>query len=166
MSDTVDKQFSPRGEAALANFHQGYNCAQAVLLAFGDLTKLDDAHAARLASSFGGGMGRMRETCGAVSGALMVLGLLSGYDEPEDREGKSRHYARVRDFADRFKTTTGGGSIICRELLAGAKADPTPGGEPEARSEAYYRKRPCGELCAIAAEIVEEMLAEDTPTES
>ncbi len=154
--------FTPRGEAALTYFTQGYNCAQAVFLAFGDLTGLDPATAARLVSSFGGGMGRMREVCGAVSGALAILGLLSGYDSPDDNEGKSRHYANVRDFAERFKAKTGGGSIICRELLAGAKADPTPGGEPEARTEAYYKKRPCGELCAIAAEIVEEMLAENT----
>ncbi len=157
---TTPTAFTPRGAAALAYFHEGYNCAQAVFLAFGDLTNLAPATAARLVSSFGGGMGRMREVCGAVSGALAVLGLLSGYDSPTDTEGKSRHYAHVRDFAERFKTKTGGGSIICRELLAGAKTDPTPGGEPEARTETYYQKRPCGELCAIAAEIVEEMLRE------
>lgn len=152
-----------RGELALANFKQGYNCAQAVFLAFGDVTGLDPTTATRLVSSFGGGMGRMREVCGAVSGALTVLGLLRGYDRPDDREGKSRHYAQVRAFAERFKEKTGGGSILCRDLLAGARADATPGGEPEARSEAYYQKRPCGELCAIAAEIVEEMLAEQLP---
>lgn len=157
---SIPPTFTPHGASALANFKEGYNCAQAVILAFGDLTGLDPTTAARLVSSFGGGMGRMREVCGAVSGALAVLGLMAGYDSPTDNGGKSQHYARVREFAERFKVKSGGGSIICRELLAVTKADPTPGGEPEARTESYYRKRPCGELCAIAAEIVEDMLRE------
>ncbi len=152
-----------RGDLARANFMAGYGCAQAVILAFADITGLEDDAAARLASSFGGGMGRMREVCGAVSGALMVLGLAEGYCEPLDMAGKSRHYARVRDFAERFKGRAAADgkadSIVCRDLLAAAKVDHTAGGEAEARTEAYYQKRPCPELCAIAAEIVAEMLA-------
>ncbi len=153
-----------RGDLARANFMAGYGCAQAVLLAFADLTGLDDDTAARLASSFGGGMGRMREVCGAVSGALMVLGLAEGYTELKDTAAKSAHYARVRDLAERFKARCAeggrGGSIVCRELLAAAGVPHEAGGEAEARTEAYYAKRPCPELCAIAAAIVQEMLSE------
>ncbi len=153
-----------RGALARNHFLAGYGCAQAVLLAFEDLTGLDREMAARLASSFGGGMGRMREVCGAVSGALMVLGLLSGYSEPADTAGKSRHYADVRAFAARFRERclAGGraGSIVCRELLASAHVPSEAGGEAEARTPEYYRKRPCPDLCAIAASMVAEMLAE------
>ncbi len=153
-----------RGDFARENFLAGYGCAQAVLLAFEDVTGLDKSTAAAMASSFGGGMGRMREVCGAVSAALMVLGLAEGYTDPHDAEGKSAHYARVRDFAERFKAqcTREGktGSIVCRELLAGAHVAHEAGGEAEARTAEYYRKRPCPELCRIAAEILQEMLEE------
>lgn len=153
-----------RGNLARENFLAGYGCAQAVLLAFEDVTGLDPKLAAAMASSFGGGMGRMREVCGTVSAALMVLGVAGGYTDPHDVEGKSRHYARVRDFAERFKercTVRGrASSIVCRELLAGAHVANQAGGEAEARTAAYYQKRPCPELCAIAAEILEEMLHE------
>ncbi len=153
-----------RGNLARENFLAGYGCAQAVLLAFEDVTGLDRSAAASMASSFGGGMGRMREVCGAVSGALMVLGLTTGYSDPHDPAAKNAHYARVRDFAERFKArcTENGraGSIVCRELLAGAHVSPEVGGEAEARTAEYYRKRPCPELCALAAEIVQDMLCE------
>ncbi len=153
-----------RGNRAYDNFLAGYGCAQAVLLAFEDVTDLDRVTAAAMASSFGGGMGRMREVCGAVSAALMVLGVAEGYTDPHDTEGKSRHYARVRDFAARFKArcaeTGGAGSIVCRELLAGANVSHEAGGEAEARTAEYYKKRPCPELCRIAAEILQEMLCE------
>ena len=147
-----------RGEKAKAYFQEGYSCAQAVLLAFPDLTGLDEGTAARLGSSFGGGMGRMREVCGAVSGALMVLGFALGYDDPKAPDAKNAHYARVRDFAARFRERSGGNSILCRELLSGVPH--TEGGDAEARTSAYYHKRPCPELCALAAEIAGEMLAE------
>ncbi len=153
-----------RGALARQNFLAGYGCAQAVLLAFEDVTGLDRHTAASMASSFGGGMGRMREVCGAVSAALMVLGIAKGYTEPHDAAGKSAHYARVRDFAARFKERCmvegPCGSIVCRELLAGAHVSCEAGGEAEARTAEYYHKRPCPELCAIAAEILQEMLNE------
>ena len=106
------------GALAREYFLKGYNCSQAVLLAFSDLTGLDEKVAVRLASSFGGGMGRMREVCGTVSGALMVLGILYGYDaaSPNANEEKTAHYARVQEFAGRFREEFG--SIICREILA------------------------------------------------
>ncbi len=153
-----------RGGLARENFLAGYGCAQAVLLAFSDVTGLDQQTAAAMASSFGGGMGRMREVCGAVSAALMVLGVAEGYTDPHDAAGKSAHYARVRNFAERFRArcTADGkaGSIVCRDLLAGAHVASEAGGEAEARTAEYYRKRPCPDLCATAAEILQEMLDE------
>lgn len=142
------------GTIAEAYFKQGYNCAQSVLLAFGDLTGLEEDTALRLSASFGGGLGRMREVCGAVSGGAMALGLLKGYTDPDDREAKKAHYALIQDFAGRFRAENG--SIICRELLKGTAA--TEGGAPEARTQEYYRKRPCAALCRSAARIIDEML--------
>ena len=145
-------------ERATALFQEGYNCAQAVFCAFADVTGLDLETSARLASSFGGGLGRLREVCGAVSGAAMVLGMAEGYADPKDAQAKKDHYARVRDFAARFREANG--SIVCRELLAGG--DPhaaRPGGEPEARTPEFYKKRPCPELVGMAVEILDEMLA-------
>lgn len=140
-------------------FLGGYNCAQAVFAAFSDLTGLDERTALAVSSSFGGGMGRMRETCGAVSGMLMALGALRGGDCNAHANGgadKSAHYARVRSLVGKFKDENG--AYICRELLglpAGAS-----GGEPERRSPEYYRRRPCVELVGCAARILDEYLAE------
>lgn len=145
------------GHGVLAEqlFKQGYNCAQSVLLAFGDVTGLEKDTAAKLASSFGGGLGRMREVCGAVSGASMVLGLVRGYSDPDDLEAKKAHYHLVQEFARRFKEQNG--SIICRELLRGVNAQ--EGKDPEARTAEYYQKRPCPMLCRQAAQIVDELLS-------
>jgi C_GCAxxG_C_C family probable redox protein len=142
------------GEKAEQFFREGYNCAQAVLLAFGDITGLDDMTAAMLASSFGGGLGRMREVCGAVSGAAMVLGIAKGYSDPTDREAKKAHYKLIQDFCARFKEQNG--SIVCRELLNGVKT--TENGVPEIRTDEYYKKRPCPALVKQAAEIADEMI--------
>ena len=144
------------GSLAEEYFRQGYNCAQSVLLAFSDLTGLDDDTALRLSSSFGGGLGRLREVCGAVSGASMVLGLLKGYSDPDDREAKKAHYHLIQELARRFRKEHG--SIVCRELLSGVQK--TDGGDPEERTAAYYRKRPCPELCRRAAQLVDEMLTD------
>ena len=143
-------------EAARALFLQGYNCSQAVLCAFGDLTGLDIDAAARMASSFGGGLSRLREVCGTVSGAALVLGLLRGYSDPKDFGAKKAHYALVQDFAARFRAQNR--AIVCRELLR--DVDATPGGVPEARTAEYYKKRPCPNLVYSAARILDEMLEE------
>ncbi|MBR2109143.1 MAG: C_GCAxxG_C_C family protein [Ruminococcus sp.] len=135
-------------------FREGYNCSQAVLLAFSDITGLDDDTAAKIASSFGGGLGRMREVCGAVSGAAMVLGLAKGYSDPRAFEAKKAHYKLIQDFAELFKEKNG--SIICRELLSGVRT--VENGVPEARTDGYYKKRPCPLLVRDAAEILDEML--------
>ena len=144
-------------QKAEALFYEGYNCAQSVLLAFGDMTGLEAGTAAALSSSFGGGLGRMREVCGAVSGAAMVLGILRGQYDPKDAQAKKRHYHLIQEFAARFREENG--SVLCRELLAGAGA--AGGKDPEERSAGYYKKRPCPRIVYRAAEITEEMLSEN-----
>ena len=145
---------SVRANTAKKYFTEGYNCAQAVALAFEDILPLDKEGILLMSSPFGGGMGRMREVCGAVSGMFMVLGAKNGYSAPDDMEGKKRIYAEVRALADEFKAEFG--SIICRELLEGVQT--TTGGDPEKRSEAYYHKRPCGEQVAYCAYLLEKHL--------
>ena len=142
--------------AALARqqFLEGYNCAQSVACTFCDVTGLDMDTAARMASSFGGGLGRLREVCGTVSGAALVLGIVKGYADPRDYAAKKAHYALVQEFARRFREQNG--SIVCRELLRGVET--TPGNAPEERTAEYYRKRPCPELAYRAAQILEDML--------
>ena len=143
-------------ELAAELFLSDCNCAQAVLEAFGDVTGLEKSFAAKLASSFGGGMGRMREVCGAVSGMLMALGLHQGYTDPKDKAGKAAQYEVIRALADEFKRENG--SIICRELLGlDENCQPKP---PEDRTAAYYAKRPCAKLCQTAGEIFERYVAE------
>ena len=143
-----------RAEQAREYFKQGYNCAQSVALAFTDLTGLSEQETARLASSFGGGLGRMREVCGTVSGMALVAGILYGYDDPKDQEGKSAHYALVQSLAGKFREENG--SIVCRELL-GDRSAITP--TPEARTPAYYKKRPCADLVAMATGILEDYIS-------
>lgn len=141
-------------EKAKMLFKEGYNCSQAVFAAFCDVTGIDEKTALRLSSSFGGGMGRMREVCGAVSGMFMVLGCLYGYEGAAQNDEKKEHYARIREAAEQFKKENG--SIICRELLEGAKS----GGEPEARTPEYYKKRPCSEYVALCAAITDKYISE------
>jgi C_GCAxxG_C_C family probable redox protein len=135
-------------------FKEGYNCSQAVLIAFEDIHGLDRDTAAKIASSFGGGLGKMREVCGAVSGMAMAAGLIYGYSDPKAKGEKSEHYALIQALAKEFAEVNG--SYICRELLAGVKTDASP--NPEARTDTYYKKRPCSTLCAIAAAILEDKL--------
>ena len=137
-------------------FLKGYNCAQAVFCAFSDVTGFDLDTSARMASSFGGGLGRLRETCGVVSAAALVLGIVKGYDDPADYEAKKRHYALVREFAERFRAKHK--SIICRDLLTTAGLTPQTGGEPEQRSAEFYDRRPCPNLVYDASLILDEML--------
>lgn len=143
-----------RGQLAKQNFENGCNCAQAVLLAFSDRTGLDEATAMKLASSFGGGIGRLREVCGALSGMLMAFGLLCGAAELPAQEEKAAHYARVQQLAAQFRERNG--SILCRELLDGVQSDASS--VPEKRTAEYYKKRPCAQLCQNAADILEDYL--------
>lgn len=142
-----------RAERAAELFLQGYNCAQAVAVAFADLTGLSPELSAKMASSFGGGMGRMREVCGAVSGMLLVTGLLYGYDAPEDAQGKKELYALVQSLAGQFRQQNG--SIVCRELLNNPPSDPNP----SPRTAEYYRQRPCAAMVYTAAQILDDYIA-------
>ena len=142
-------------ECAAQNFLNGCNCAQAVLLAFSDLTKLDPDTARRIASGFGGGMARMREVCGAVSGMFMAAGLLYG-SSGLSHEEKAAHYVRLQALAAQFREKNG--SILCRELLSGVKTDGSP--LPQRRTAEYYQKRPCAQLVSDAAQILEAYIRE------
>ena len=141
-------------ERAVELFVEGYNCAQAVAAAFGDLTGLDEKTAARMASCFGGGMGRMREVCGAVSGMLMVAGVLYGYDDPKATKEKRELYAQVQAMAGQFREELG--SIVCRDLLKNPPSDPNP----TPRTEQFYKDRPCARMVATAARIMDEFILE------
>lgn len=143
-----------RDQIAKENFLKGYNCTQAVVLAFSDVLGIDGQTALRLVSPFGGGMGRLREVCGTVSAMFFVLGAARGYADPKDTEGKKRLYAEVQELAEAFRKENG--SIICRELL-GVAGTESP--VPETRTAEYYKKRPCPELCAAAARILAEKLS-------
>ena len=144
-------------EKAKAFFKEGYNCAQAVSLAFADDLKIDKNTVIKLTSSFGGGMGRLREVCGAVSGMFMVAGLFWGYTDPDDHRTKTEHYQRIQKLANQFKEIHG--SIICRDLLGLTEKPDRP--IPDKRTTDYYRKRPCVQLVGDAARILEEMIRQE-----
>ena len=133
-------------------FLDGYNCAQAITVAFSDVTGLDKDFSARMASSFGGGIGRLREVCGAVSGMVMVAGILYGYDANSEESAKKEHYTLVQALANKFKEETG--SIICRELLKNPPSDPNP----TPRTAEFYKQRPCTRMVMVAAKILDEYI--------
>ena len=141
-------------DSAVQAFLDGYNCAQAVAVAFSDLTGLSKDLSARMASPFGGGMGRMREVCGAVSGMLMVAGILYGYDDPKATTAKRELYAQVQTMAGQFREEMG--SIICRDLLKNPPADPNP----SPRTAEYYSSRPCARMVETAARILDNYIEE------
>lgn len=141
-------------DTAAQAFMDGYNCSQAIAVAFSDMTGLTPEFSARMASSFGGGMGRMREVCGTVSGMLMVAGLLYGYSTPGDDVSKREHYQRVQELAGKFREREG--SIICREILKNPPSDPNP----TPRTADFYKKRPCVRLVMLAADILDDYIAE------
>ena len=138
-------------------FAGGYNCAQSVFVAFCDVTGLDKETAFRISSSFGGGMGRLREVCGTCSAMFMVAGMLYGLGENGTYEAKTEHYKRIQELAARFKEAHE--TIICRELLQGLRvtSDPTP----EKRTEKYYKVRPCIKFVKTAAEILDRYIEEN-----
>ena len=137
----------------------GYNCCQAVVLAYNDLFDLDDETAAAISSGFGGGMGRMREVCGSVSGMTLLAGLMKPASDPSVKDWRTANYALVQKMAGEFRTING--SIVCKELLGlvpmGSHTPaPKESPEPSDRTPEYYKKRPCEELVGIAARIVGE----------
>lgn len=153
----INVEYSEYAQKAMGLFKEGYNCAQAVFLAFEDRYEIDRKTALMLSSSFGGGMGRLREVCGAVSGMFMVAGVLYGYEEASDYEGKKTHYERIQQLAEEFRKRNG--SIVCRQLLGLDREKDAPA--PERRTESYYQKRPCVELVGMAAAIMEQYIMEN-----
>lgn len=140
-----------RERMARANFHAGWNCCQAVLLAFNDIIGLPEGQIAAFASGFGGGMGRMREVCGAVSAMTFMAGVITPSTDPSDQAGRRANYALVQELAGLFKEENG--SIICRELL-GLKAGQSDSPTPALRDAKYYATRTCEERVASAARII------------
>jgi C_GCAxxG_C_C family probable redox protein len=135
-------------------FFEGYNCAQSVALAFQEEIGLDKEIIVKLISGFGGGFGRMREVCGAVSGMVFVLNAVCGYTSPTATTEKMELYQKVQTLLNTFKNQNG--SYICRELLELPEQTSSP--TPEARTEGYYKKRPCKTLVGDACEILENFL--------
>ena len=133
-------------------FKKGYNCSQSVFCAHCEKVGMDFETGLKLTSSFGGGMGRLREVCGAVSAMFMLIGLKEGYTSFDNDEAKQKHYAKVQELAKKFKDQFG--SIICRELLN--TSDTTP--KPTKRTNEYYKTRPCEEFVKFASEIIEKEL--------
>lgn len=143
-----------RADRAEELFRQGYNCSQSVYAAFADVIGLEAGDAARQVSAFGAGFGKLREVCGAVSGMTMLAGILKGYSDPGDREGKIELYKLEQEMCAKFEEEMG--SIICRELLDLKKGEDLA--EPAVRTEEYYKSRPCVKACRVAAQIAEEYL--------
>lgn len=145
-----DSDIEQRAQQAEDFFRSGYNCAQSVYMVYSDLFGIDRRLAAKISAPFGGGMGRLREVCGTCSGMFLVAGLAIPADDPQNREAKAANYALVQQLAADFRAENG--SIICRELLGLDHKSDAP--TPEARTEGYYKKRPCAELVHQAAQIV------------
>lgn len=150
----TSQEIDQRVEKAVALFKQGFNCSQSVVAACADIYGIDEQTALRISASFGGGIGRMRQTCGAACGMFLLAGLENGSAVPGDAEGKKQNYALVQDLAAKFKGENG--SLICAELLGVAPKPQEP--TPEARTEAYYQKRPCADMVASAVKIYLESL--------
>ena len=150
-------KMNSKAEKSKKLFKEGYNCSQAVLGALCDELGMNFETAVKLASSFGGGMGRMREVCGAVSGLFMAIGLKYGYASPDNNAEKAEHYKLIRDVAEEFRKRNG--SIICRELLGKQVGENSH--IPTKRTAEFYKKRPCSELVTDAVEIFETLAEKD-----
>ena len=148
----TDKELDERVNRAVDNFMQGYGCCQSVVAAFADLYGLDDTLAKKIAAGFGGGVGRLRMMCGAVSGIVMLVGLDCGQTEGSDREGKSACYKVVQDLLDKSKSENG--SIICAEILGLEGHEKAASSYvASARTAEYYKTRPCAAKVESAARI-------------
>ena len=158
MEKQLDINVDERVERAQAYFKAGYNCAQAVVMAFDDVMQISPDELARLAAPFGGGMGRMREVCGTVSGMTFLAGAIKPSSNPSNLEERKENYALVQLFADKFREENG--DIVCRRLLGlEPVVERAETAMPSERTSEYYRKRPCSEYVGCAARIVAEYLA-------
>lgn len=152
------KEADLRVERAVQLFKEGYNCSQSVVGAFADLYGFTQEQALLMSASFGGGIGRMRQTCGAACGMFVLAGLQSGTTIGSDREGKSRNYAMVQQLAESFKQING--SMICAELL-GLKSNAEITAQASERTDFYYKKRPCSEMVRTAARLFANAISQD-----
>ena len=153
----TNEQIEERVQRAVDNFMQGYGCCQSVVAAFADLYGLDDTLAKKIAAGFGGGVGRMRMMCGAVSGIVMLVGLDCGQTEGADREGKSACYKVVQDLL--AKSREANGSLICAEILGLKGYEKAQSSYvASARTAEYYKTRPCAAKVESAARIFAEYL--------
>ncbi len=143
-----------KSEKAVKLFKEGYNCAQSVFCAFCEELNIDFETGLKLSSSFGGGMGRLREVCGAVTAMFMIAGLKYGYITPDDDIQKGKHYKLIQDLAEEFKQKYK--TIICREILGLEPGKDRP--EPSKRTEEYYKTRPCENCILTAANIITKHL--------
>ena len=159
METTKCIDVNERVERACGYFKEGYNCAQAVVMAYNDIMNMSLDEVARLTAPFGGGMGRMREVCGSVSGMTILAGLIRPATDPSVKDWRTANYALVQEMAGEFKAING--SIVCKELLGlvpmgSCSPAPKESPEPSDRTPEYYKKRPCEELVGISAKIVGE----------
>ena len=145
-----DKEIESRVSTAITFFEEGYNCSQAVFMAYSDRYGIEKEMAAKLATSFGGGMGRLREVCGAVSGIFLILGLQYPFTDTKDKAAKNTNYKAVQRTANQFKSVMG--SYVCADLLKLKHESQHP--ESSERTDVYYKTRPCARCVALAAEIV------------
>ena len=143
--------YENRIQRAVELFKSGYNCSQSVVAAFADLYGFTEEQALRMSASFGGGIGRMRQTCGAACGMFLLAGLDTGAVDAEDRAGKSHNYEVVQQLAEKFKAENG--SLICAELLGLSTTATHRDTQAEPRTDLYYKKRPCVEMVETAARI-------------
>lgn len=144
-------------EKARELFLKGANCSQSVFAAFSDVTGIGESESCRIAAAFGGGFARLREVCGTVSGMTLVLGVLYGYDDIADQEKKAQTYALEQELCRTFRERNG--SIVCGELLAARLKTISKTPIPDARTEEYYKTRPCLALVEYAAELMDEFIA-------
>ena len=145
---------SERSEKAEALFKSGYNCSQSVFAAYADIFGIDTETALKISCGLGGGCGRQRELCGAVSGAVLAIGMKYGTTDGADTDGKKLCYEKVREFSDIFRETNP--SIVCRELLGLSQKEDSA--TPEKRTDAYYKKRPCAQIVKDSAEALEKII--------
>ncbi len=157
MTELTEQQLDERVTRAVENFMAGYGCCQSIVAAFADLYGLDDTLAKKIAAGFGGGVGRMRMMCGAVSGIVMLVGLHCGQTEGSDREGKSACYKVVQELLEQSRQQNG--SLICAEILGlkgYEKASCSYIASP--RTAEYYKSRPCAAKVESAARIFADFL--------
>lgn len=150
--------YENRIQRAVELFKSGYNCSQSVVAAFADLYGFTEEQALRMSASFGGGIGRMRQTCGAACGMFLLAGLDTGAVDAEDRAGKSHNYEVVQQMAEKFRAENG--SLICAELLGLSTTAAHRDTQAEPRTDLYYKKRPCVEMVETAARIFANYLKE------